>query len=366
MVCKMCGNTLPEGAKRCENCGEFVDGVVIGKSTGFYSDQWMKDGMMGGFEAGNPAEIKNLGEYRKPKMRKSTLFGLIFGGVAAAAVIALLCIFIIVPWFTKGPIRKIQDACIETANAENMTVHLDVSQGGSTALSALLKMECDVKEKKLNMYFLMTLSGVDMDGYLVVDEDGGYVALYAGLIGGYRALKVVEREDVNDFFNTIENSNVSTASMYEDMGLLLEEEYGEYFDFSDFDKLMSGLIKELDKKQNREELFRYSKDKKDGATIHCMEPDIALLLETVSEFVRDRFEGNAYEELQAYIAEQRVLGKFEEASLKIGIKGKYLSLLDVTMGSGLNKTEVVMNIDNVNKTKVSIDNDVKEAIQKVK
>lgn len=366
MICKMCGNVLPEGAERCEKCGEFVDGIVIGKSTGFYADQWMNDGMMGGFEAGSPAEIKNLGEYRKPKMRKSTLLGIIFGGVAAAAVIALLCIFVIAPWLTKGPIRKIQDAGIATANAESMTVRMDVMAGGNTALSGLFEMESSVKDKKLNAYFQMTVSGVRMDGYLLVDEDGGYAAVYVDLVGGYTAAKVMDRAEAKDFFDTLKNSNTSAARMYEDIGEVLAEEYGNVFDFSDFDKLMSGLIKELDKKQNREEIFRYSKEKKDGATIHSMEPDVALLLETAAEYARDRFKGDAYEELTGYIEGQRLLGKFTDASLEVGIKGKYLTSIDIKAGEGSNKAEIEMTIDNVNKTKVSVDSKAKEAIQKVK
>lgn len=368
MVCRKCGTLLADGDPYCRKCGETtLRRTTSERKPTFGANNWLDDGIMpGGFEAGQPAEIKNLGEYRPPRKSKLKIVGIIISALIILAGLAILSYTVIIPFFTKGPLEKFQDALIKTSNAESMTMSFKYTVDDSQTLSGKMKVAYSVEDKTADGYFEMTVSGIAMKGYFLADEKGGYAAVYVDMLGQYTAQKVLDADEMEDFFESLKDAETNAAKMYDEMGDLLDEQYGSVFDFSDFGELMEEVIDELDKSKNRKEIMGYEKEKDGALTIHKMEPDVYKLADKVLDIAEDRFDDEStFDELKSAMKANKESAADLDLKLSFGIEKGYLSSFEVSMNTEEGVGQMVIELSHINDTEVTVDSAAEAAIRSV-
>ncbi len=368
MVCRKCGALLSEGEAYCRKCGETALRRTTERKPTFGANNWLDDGIMpGGFEAGRPAEIKNLGEYIPPKKSKLKIVGIILSALIILAGLAILSYTVIIPFFTKGPIEKFQDAFIKTTNAESMTMSFTYTTNDSQILTGKMKVAYSIEDRTADGYFEMTVSGIGMKGYFIADKKGGYAAVYVDMLGKYTAQKVLDSVDMDEFFKALEDAETDAANMYDEMGDELDKQYGNVFDFSDFGELMEEVIDELDKSKNRKEIMGYDKEKDGATTIHKMEPNVYELALRIMDMTEDRFEDEStFKELKSSIKANKQGAEDIDLKLEYGIRKGYLSSFELSMNGEEGVNEVVIEFSNINDTEVTVDSAAMAAIEAVR
>lgn len=353
-LCKNCGfASEDESVAFCIQCGSAMDTNVTNNNTDTCTSGDYYQESMANAEATAP---------KKPKKNKFLLIGIPVIAVVLIAAIVVCSVFV----FGKGPVIKIAEAAVNTVEAESFTLKVK-ADGETVECNAVL----DFDKRDISL--------------LVIGEDGDITGVYDGYMfrvysykeydyynGGYKTSWNYYKYDISDtikmFFDEWEKSkdtfkrrDIDWDEIFktlEELDINIDkEDVEEHINLEKTSDAIMSVFKLLNDEAWLEECMDYEKTKDDGVTYYSFDVDFGKMSDTVEELFSDCAESSYAEKAIDKVVEGLDMLEDEDNFVKaeFGIKGKYLSEIEIEVGEGSVSDKIKIEFSKVGLTKLDTD-----------
>ena len=298
-------------------------------------------------------EYTGLTEEQPQPPKKSKKKIIMIAAIALAAILLVVVIAgLLTNWFgLTGPMAELSRAFKKTASAKSMTL---VDGGGEGEAYILLngkKHEFTIyQENEYESWDGKKTKYID----LMTHEGSWYASYQDGVLGygyGYEA-DDDETEPVFDIYDyLVKGKEIDLEDLLDEMFF-----YGDLDEYVDTDKLDAFVSTFTKKYLNNETWMKkymgYEKKSKNGVTVYSFEPEWDDLLEEIFDIMKEEklLEDDGEDALEYLI------DNFDndlEFSLSISVKGGYIVGFELEMPYN----DIDIEIENINKTKLPMDDD---------
>lgn len=242
--------------------------------------------------------------------------------IAGVLVMIAICIWL----FRPGPLDKVRSAAKKTFFTQNFTAQYELTVNGQS-MDGVIKAAIDRNKNQIDM--AMQLTTVVSD-YACGIYDNTFV-VFNTTNGKSTAVDITDR--VTNFFTLLENEGQPDWSVLlnlEDTDL--HQTISEDFDFDAFLSCLGQWLDNMNDPAWAEKNAGYSKEKVDGITTYCYNPDpYTLANQTAPIFKKAFLKSDRYEALENYIDDAKYLFKDGTADISFGVKNGRLVATELSL-----------------------------------